>query len=288
MIETASLDERIAKCERIIKSNSESQVFAPLADALRQKGDLDQAFRICRQGLRVHPNYGAGHLVMARISLDRKMHDWAEQELDEAVRLEGESRASEQLRAEILIVKGQFDLARKLIGKLKGIGGSPLYIQDLEDRITRAALRAKRVEQSAPGPGYAPTSEGRTAEDSGKAEIQKSFTVDEALEELKGKDGVNFVLCAHPDGIVVKGFGDDGAPADEVAALAAELVRVAESPEAVSYFGEPLQVTAYTDDSTVIVFKLGRYLIAVIGSASANIGSLRMKYEEIAANFEES
>jgi predicted regulator of Ras-like GTPase activity (Roadblock/LC7/MglB family) len=177
-------------------------------------------------------------------------------------------------------------LARKLIGKLKGIGGSPLYIQDLEDRIARAALKAKRAEQSAPG--YAPTSETSGSEDSGKPEAPRSFTIDEALEELKFQDGVQFVLCAHPDGIVVKGVGDEGLPADEVAVLAAELCRVAESEDAVRYFGLPLQVTAYTDDSTVIVFKLGRYLIAVIGSENANIGSLRLKYEEIAANFEES
>jgi tetratricopeptide (TPR) repeat protein len=286
MIDTASLDERIAKCERIIKSNAESQVFAALADALRQKGDLDQAFRICRQGLRVHPNYGAGHLVMARISLDRKMYDWAEQELDEAVRLDGESRASEQLRAEILIAKGQFESARKLIGKLKGIGGSPLYIQDLEDRIARAARKAKRAEQSALA--YAPTSGTSGGGYDLQPEAPRSFTMDEALEELKSQDGVKFVLSAHPHGIVVKGVGDEDMPADEVAALAAELCRVAESEEAVGYFGLPLQVAAYTDDSTVIVFRLSRYLIAVIGSEYANIGSLRLKYEEIAANFQES
>ena len=107
MIESASLTERIEQCERILKENSKSQVFAALADALRLNGDLDQAFRVCRQGLRIHPDYGAGHLVMAKINLGRKMYDWAEQELNKAVELDGETRATEQLRVEILIAKGE-------------------------------------------------------------------------------------------------------------------------------------------------------------------------------------
>jgi tetratricopeptide (TPR) repeat protein len=105
MIETASLTERIEQCERILKENSRSQVFAALADAHRLNGDLDQAFRICRQGIRTHPDYGVGHLVMAKISLGRKMYDWAEQELDKAVELDGETRLTEQLRVEILLAR---------------------------------------------------------------------------------------------------------------------------------------------------------------------------------------
>ena len=108
MMESASLAERIEKCERILKENSNSQVFAALADAYRSKGDLDQAFRVCRQGLRLHPEYGPGHLVMAKINFERKMFDWAEQELEEAVTLDGETRATQQLRVEVLHRQGQF------------------------------------------------------------------------------------------------------------------------------------------------------------------------------------
>ncbi len=108
MMESASLADRIEKCERILKENSNSQVFAALADAYRSKGDLDQAFRVCRQGLRLHPEYGPGHLVMAKINFERKMFDWAEQELEEAVSVDGETRATQQLRVEIQIAKSNF------------------------------------------------------------------------------------------------------------------------------------------------------------------------------------
>src|SRR5690606_3662822 len=132
MMESASLAERIEKCERILKENSNSQVFAALADAYRANGDLDQAFRVCRQGLRVHPTYGPGHLVMARISFERKMFDWAEQELGEAVTLDGETRATSQLRVEIQIAKGNFGEAELDIKKLRATGTNPLMIQDLQ------------------------------------------------------------------------------------------------------------------------------------------------------------
>lgn len=286
MIEAASLDERIAKCERILKSNADSQVFAPLADALRSRGDLDQAFRICRQGLRMHPDYGAGRLVMARINLDRKMYDWAEQELEAAVALEGETRASEQLRVEILIAKGQFDQARKLVVKLKGLGGNPLYIQDLEDRIKKAIQKQMRSEPMLATPVV--TSEQAENADEQPETVTADYTLSSALDELGAFVGVEVIVCTHRDGMVVDQRGSTEIPVDEIAAMAAEFGRIAFTPEAVAYFGEPRQVTAYTQTSTIIVFTLGRYLIALTCGIGANLGSVRLKFDEIAANFQES
>ena len=89
MLNLTTLDDRITKCKKILDENPESQIFAAYADALRKNGELDKAFRVCRQGLRIHPGYGSGHMVMARINFDRKMYDWAESELAEAIELEG-------------------------------------------------------------------------------------------------------------------------------------------------------------------------------------------------------
>ncbi len=284
MIEAASIDERIAKCEKILKGNRTSQVFAPLADALRLKGELDQAFRICRQGLRVHPDYGAGHLVMAKINLDRKMYDWAEQELNEAVALESESRASEQLRVEILLAKGDFEQAQKLLSKLQMIGGNPLYVQSLEDRIKRATQRQARTTGET---GSVPATSEDAESDPQKTEsVPALFTLARALEELLDIGGVNQVLCTHPDGVLVDYRGQDTLEPAETAALCLEMFRVADSEGGRRCLGEPLQMSVVTEAGAIEIVKHENYHLIVLIGENTNHGALRLKLEEIAGKLE--
>ncbi len=99
------LDERIEKCQRLLEADPNSQIFAALAEACRKKGDLDLAFRICKNGLKVHNNYGSAHVVMAKINLDRGLYDWAEIEAKRASELDGKTRTIDLLLAEIYIYK---------------------------------------------------------------------------------------------------------------------------------------------------------------------------------------
>ena len=89
MQSTAQLEERISKCEEILSQNPESLIFAALSDAYRKKGDLSKAFHVCNQGLKLHPGYGPGHLIMARINMERGMYSEAEKELASAEILTG-------------------------------------------------------------------------------------------------------------------------------------------------------------------------------------------------------
>ncbi len=60
---------------RYLKSyqeNPRSRVFAPLAEAYRKAGLLDEAIEICREGLKIHPKFSGGKVAMARALFDRK------------------------------------------------------------------------------------------------------------------------------------------------------------------------------------------------------------------------
>ncbi|MGB5107979.1 MAG: hypothetical protein WBP29_11115 [Candidatus Zixiibacteriota bacterium] len=286
MMESASLAERIEKCERILKENSNSQVFASLADAYRSKGDLDQAFRVCRQGLRLHPEYGPGHLVMAKINFERKMFDWAEQELVEAVTLDGETRATQQLRVEVFIAKGNFVEAENAIKKLRAAGLNPMMIQDLQQRLERQKkeTRRRRVDQTsnhgpAPAGGFGPG--GGAGRPVAVAAEPQMITLSQALDRLAQFAGVRCVVCTNHDGTVIDNRGTAERDCAEIAAFGVEMCRNAESEAAYASLGEPHQIWVETQNAMILIVKLSRYGIVLMCDKEVNSGSMRLALDEI-------
>lgn len=288
MMEAASLAERIEKCEQILKENSQSQVFAALADAYRNKGDLDQAFRICRQGIRVHPNYGPGHLVMAKISFERKMFDWAEQELHEAVRIDGETRMTQQLRVEIQIAKGNFGDAEGAIKRLRATGVNPLTIQELQHRLDRQKKeeRRRKVDQA---PAVHSAGQGSTRESEPQPAARSSIlTISEALDKLAAFSAVKCVLCANHDGTVVDSRGAAVQGCSEMAAFGLEMCRTAETEAALEVLGNPQQIWAETSDLIVVIVKTSRFALILGCNKDMNTGSMRLLIDEVTDRLRDS
>ncbi len=59
-----------------------SRVFAPLAEAHRRLGRLDEAIDICVEGLKHHPDFTGGRVALARCFLDKKKYTRAREELE--------------------------------------------------------------------------------------------------------------------------------------------------------------------------------------------------------------
>ena len=53
------------------KKNPRSKVFAPLAESFRKLGMLEDAFKILKDGIRNHPNYTLGYIVLANCYFDQ-------------------------------------------------------------------------------------------------------------------------------------------------------------------------------------------------------------------------
>lgn len=292
MMESASLAERIEKCERILKENSNSQVFASLADAYRSKGDLDQAFRVCRQGLRLHPDYGPGHLVMAKINFERKMFDWAEQELEEAVALDGETRATQQLRVEVLIAKSNFVEAENAIKKLRAAGLNPMMIQELQQRLERQKkeARRRRVDQNS-GNGPAPAGGFGQAGATGRVAVAsepQTITLSQALDRLAQSPGVSCVVCTNHDGTVIDNRGDAARDCAEIAAFGIEMRRNAETEAAYASLGDPHQIWVESQDALILIVKLSRYGLVLMCDREVNSGSMRLALDEIIDRLQDS
>lgn len=82
-------------------SGPEAGVFAPLADGLRKRGDLDEAARVVAAGLARFPRHVAGLIVQARIAIDRGDPELAERALAEALELDPAHPLARELAAGI-------------------------------------------------------------------------------------------------------------------------------------------------------------------------------------------
>lgn len=81
----------IKKYLSIYKKNPHSKVFALLADLYRKQGAIDKAFRLCKAGLKQHPQFALGHIALALILLDINKLKLAVESLEKAIDLAPEN-----------------------------------------------------------------------------------------------------------------------------------------------------------------------------------------------------
>jgi tetratricopeptide (TPR) repeat protein len=64
----------------LLQQNPNSLTFGRVAEALMQQGRLDEAIQLCEEGIRRHPHYVTGHMVLGKCYLQKKLFDQAEKE----------------------------------------------------------------------------------------------------------------------------------------------------------------------------------------------------------------
>lgn len=157
MLNIAELDERVEKCLAILADNPRSQVFAALADVYRKRGDFGRAFSVCKSGLKHHPEYASARIVMAKLYLHQAMFAEALASVSHAVELDGPTRASDLLEAEIRVALGDGDGARPLIERLRSADPRNPAVMELEKHLheladKRPAVRPAPESRVAPMP----------------------------------------------------------------------------------------------------------------------------------------
>lgn len=66
--------------EEHLKKNPDSILFARLADAYLKEEKVAEAIAVCEEGIKKHPYYVTGHLVLGKCYLANKLYDQAEKE----------------------------------------------------------------------------------------------------------------------------------------------------------------------------------------------------------------
>ncbi len=62
----------LAKYHQLYQKNPRSKVFAPLAESYRKLGMIDEALKILKEGIKSHPGYALGYIVLSNCYFDEK------------------------------------------------------------------------------------------------------------------------------------------------------------------------------------------------------------------------
>ncbi|MFH1686596.1 MAG: hypothetical protein ABIE70_03635 [bacterium] len=285
MTSPAEFQERIDKCQKILDADPNSQIFAALAEAYRRKGDLDKAFRICQSGLRIHPSYGSAHVVMAKINLDRRMYDWAEIEAKRAAELDGWTRSTELLLAEIYIYKSQFAEAIKLLKRLHQSDPGNAQIAKLLEIARQLPQQQEPATQVDDGrlPADSEPTLVMTTGETGQPEAEASLTPEQILQRGIAIPGVDGALLVNYDGMV---GASEWALEGDVELYGATMAHVNDKltrEVAAMNWGAVDRVLMETEGYTYYLIRQQQHMLVFVVGDASNLGSLRMRLESLLA-----
>ena len=272
------IQNRIVKCQKILETDPNSQIFAALAEAYRKKGELERAFRVCHGGLRIHPGYGPAHVVMAKINLDRGLYDWAEAEVEKARQSEGNSRSIELLLAEIYLYKGNYQDAIKLLRKLSSHDPLNEHVRKLLD----IALKIPQEQENRLGKSMnsAATHAEPAAEElsqTARSERVTRLTPVEFLAEALNIPGTNGALYINPEGLVMESQWHSDMDPTICGAALAEVSKFLDQELMKVSFGHVGTVLIETPGMVFYLLRVSNGLFLIVGENKVNLGTLRMK-----------
>jgi tetratricopeptide (TPR) repeat protein len=101
----------LAKYFSMYKKNPRSKVFAPLAESFRKIGMLDDAFKVLKEGIRYHPNYVLGYIVLAHCYYDQEKYELTYNTLRPIIHKNADNIALQKIFAQACIHLGYLEEA---------------------------------------------------------------------------------------------------------------------------------------------------------------------------------
>lgn len=280
MINAAELDDRIVKCEKILATDANSQIFAALADAYRKKGDLARAQEICQKGLQTHPNYALGRIVMAKIYADKQDFENAWDELKLAKERSGRTRAIDILESEILIKKGRSGDAGAILRKLHLSDPGDETIKSMmktigEDQPAVQTFRKADIEMPSTPP--APSQISAPS----KVPKKRQLILSEAVNIIRVTPRVLGVVAVSDQGLAIDGHFEGNVSNEEMAALSRGICDVCSVGSERISLGQTREILIESQSSKLWLIRTPRFLLVILTRDDVSMGSLRLKVEEL-------
>ena len=268
MIETAELDDRIVKCEKILAADANSQIFAALAEAYRKKGELSKARGICQTGLKIHPDYASARIVMAKIHMANEDYDQAWDELQLSIKASGRSRAIDILESEILIKRGKRNDAKAILQRL--------YVSDPGDETIKNLMIMLGEEKRS-----AADADPVMPRISSMKNSSDSISLEEAINIIRVTPRVLGTVAVDERGMVIYGRFDGSYDKDEIAALAREIFDSSDYGSRKISLGKAKEILIEAKSLKLWFIGRERYLLVILTRDDVSMGSLKLKIEDL-------
>jgi tetratricopeptide (TPR) repeat protein len=128
----------IDKLEARFRDNPKGRNFAPLADAYRKAGLIDNAVDLCQNGLKLHPDYVSAYIVYARCLVDKKDDPSALGVFKKVLELDGENIIALRGLAELAERNGKYEAEVEWLARL--LNADPMN-GDAAEALARAKAK---------------------------------------------------------------------------------------------------------------------------------------------------
>ncbi len=287
MIDVVEIDDRIAKCERILAGDPQSQIFAALADAYRKRGDIARAHDICYKGLMLHPEYTSARIVMTKILLAKDSYDQAWMELQHAIDTAGRTRSTDLLEAEILIRRGQKSEAAAIIDRLSGPDSEDENVRRLVELIEKEETTSVHVEPALETPsalmdaGPSEPKAQTAGSQNSPAPGKRAMSLGQAIGLLKITPRVLGVLAVGNEGLILEARIDSSYSKEEFGALSKSVYDNMELGMSKVGLGNTTEVLIETGSAKIWIIKKVRYSLVVYARDDVSMGALKLKVDEL-------
>lgn len=96
----------LLKYLKMFQDDPRSKIFAPLAEAYRKVGMIDEAIEICKEGLSANPEFTGGKVALARCYFEKKLHQLAKETLEPLIDRIPDNLIAQKLYADSCLALG--------------------------------------------------------------------------------------------------------------------------------------------------------------------------------------
>jgi len=291
-------------------------VFALLAEALRRRGELDEAERICAEGLQIHRAYVTGHLVMGDILIDRGRLEEAERAFREVLRLDPNNPVARSSLARIYLARGDAERAIEQLELVLFLYPGSTNAQQLMEQALRAregvaaapagaepavAQQVPPAQPAAPPPPIAAQIETAKAEEAEAVRMlahappalseeellsaeelspEQAIFIGEREEEflraLGHAEGVREAIIVNREGLVVAGSAQARALDDLIGASIAQIFDTAGDQTKRMEFGRLQEVIIESEQGLLRLVRVDERVLAVLVDPQARLGMVNL------------
>jgi tetratricopeptide (TPR) repeat protein len=141
-------EQDIQKYQQMLEEDPESRAFAPLAEAYRKVGNLEEAIRVAEAGLEIHPGYTGGLVVLGRAHYEKKDLDKAYEVLHKAVAETPESYLGQKFLGKVLMDKGEVQDALRALEAANLLSPDDQEVVELLEEVRPKATPPKSMDYS--------------------------------------------------------------------------------------------------------------------------------------------